>query len=162
MEILRDMTEILKNDFNFSRLVIAGILTGIGVGIASAVAWIIKHFIIRILFRNRFHCDIAARLKNISMNLKKKFIKSPEEQCGIGSKYDKSGNYAKAAEWYRKSAERGYAEAQFRLGFMYEYGKGVPKDIKEARIWYKKASAQGDISAKTALNIMDRKIKGGM
>ena len=32
---------------------------------------------------------------------------------------------AKAAAWYKKAAEQGDADAQYRLGRMYEFGWGV-------------------------------------
>ena len=35
--------------------------------------------------------------------------------CGDGVPVD----YSKAAEWYRKSADQGFARAQCNLGFMY-------------------------------------------
>ena len=49
-----------------------------------------------------------------------------------------SQDYAKALEWYRKSAEQGNAAAQNQLGHMYEYeyGKGVSKDYVKAVEWY--------------------------
>ena len=33
-----------------------------------------------------------------------------------------------AAEWYRKAAEQGVAEAQVNLGNLYLAGRGVPRD----------------------------------
>ena len=35
-------------------------------------------------------------------------------------------NYAEAARWFRKSAEKGNSSAQNNLGFMYEKGLGFP------------------------------------
>lgn len=55
-----------------------------------------------------------------------------------------SGDYARAAPLMRPFAEQGQAWAQFGLGTMYEDGKGVPKDDKQAEDWYRKAAAQGD------------------
>ena len=39
---------------------------------------------------------------------------------------------AEAAEWYRKSAEQGYADAQYNLSLCYEHAKGVAVDHAEA------------------------------
>lgn len=47
----------------------------------------------------------------------------------------------------QSAAEQGYAHAQFDLGIRYERGDGVPKDLEEARRWYVKAAAQGDVLA---------------
>lgn len=48
-----------------------------------------------------------------------------------------------AANWYRKAAEQGLSDAQFRLAGCYIFGKGVGKDGKEAVRWLRKAAAQG-------------------
>lgn len=56
-----------------------------------------------------------------------------------------------AATWYRKAADQGYSDAQFRLGSLYEHGYGVNRDIDQARIWYQKAADQGNAAAKDAL-----------
>ena len=34
--------------------------------------------------------------------------------------------------WYKKAAEQGLADAQYSLGFMYDYGDEVPQDYKQA------------------------------
>lgn len=44
-------------------------------------------------------------------------------------------------------AEKGNAEAQYKVGEMYELGKSVPKDIQNALIWYEKAADQGHTKA---------------
>lgn len=46
--------------------------------------------------------------------------------------------------WYRKSAEHGNAMGQSNLGFMYENGRGVRKDLAEAAKWFQTAAEQGD------------------
>lgn len=42
------------------------------------------------------------------------------------------GDYASALNEFKPLAEHGDAEAQLELGVMYERGRGVPKDFKEA------------------------------
>jgi hypothetical protein len=65
-------------------------------------------------------------------------------------------DYGKAVEWYRHSAEQGYAPAERSLGIMYRGGYGgLPQDDAEAKKWYGKAAAQGDIVAKFALVLED-------
>lgn len=56
--------------------------------------------------------------------------------------YDKH-NYETALKLLRPLAEQGVAMAQHRLGFMYSFGQGVPKDYAEALKWYRKAADQG-------------------
>jgi TPR repeat protein len=58
--------------------------------------------------------------------------------------------------WYKKAAERGYADAQFNFGVCYYAGHGVEKDHTQAEIWFKKAAEQGLSEAKQALEILKR------
>jgi TPR repeat protein len=54
---------------------------------------------------------------------------------------------ALAAGWFRKSAEQGYPEAQYRLGAALWSGEGVATNRAEALSWYGKAAAQMDADA---------------
>jgi len=42
-----------------------------------------------------------------------------------------------------KLAEQGNAEAQYKVGEMYEMGKGAAKDLKKAHQWFEKSAKQG-------------------
>jgi len=57
----------------------------------------------------------------------------------------------KAAEWYLKAAEKGFAPAQYRLGMLHLNGDGVPQDWKEAKKWFEKAADQKYLPAKEVL-----------
>jgi TPR repeat protein len=57
-------------------------------------------------------------------------------------------------------AERGDAETQFNLGFMYSTGKGVPENDIEAVKWYRLAAEQGAARAQYNLGVMYEKGKG--
>ena len=57
------------------------------------------------------------------------------------------------SEW-RKMAEQGQAIAQYNLGIIYEYGRGVRQNDIEAVKWYRKASMQGVSVAQYKLGIM--------
>ena len=59
-----------------------------------------------------------------------------------------------AAQWYRRAAEQGNAEAQFNLGLMYFNGRGVAQDYKVAAQWYRRAAEQGHAEGQTALGAM--------
>jgi uncharacterized protein len=48
-----------------------------------------------------------------------------------------------AVKWYRKAAEQGHADAQYKLGLCYAKGDGVPVDAVEAVNWFRKAAEQG-------------------
>ena len=57
-------------------------------------------------------------------------------------------------------AERGDVVAQNNLGLMYGSGDGVPKDLKEAAKWFRKAAEQGNALAQINLGLMYLRGKG--
>jgi TPR repeat protein len=50
-----------------------------------------------------------------------------------------------------KKAKQGDANSQYLLGFLYDQGEQIPKDLSNALIWYKKAAAQGHAKAQFSL-----------
>jgi TPR repeat protein len=50
------------------------------------------------------------------------------------------GDFAGAVALWRPLANQGNAQAQFFMGTMYENGKGVAQDYKEAMKWYRLAA----------------------
>ena len=52
---------------------------------------------------------------------------------------------------YRKAAEKGDVEAQFKLGLCYERGEGIGKNLNKAVEWYQKAAVQGHAKAQCNL-----------
>jgi TPR repeat protein len=64
-------------------------------------------------------------------------------------------NFGKAVELLRPLAEKGNdAQAQEKIGRMYQRGKGLPKDAGMAAEWYRKAAEQGDAAAAARLGSM--------
>jgi len=63
-------------------------------------------------------------------------------------------DYVTALRELRPAAERGDAEAQYRLGRMYEFGQGVPVDKAQAMTWFRKSVAQGNASAQLELGVI--------
>jgi TPR repeat protein len=55
----------------------------------------------------------------------------------------KRGDYAAAMREWRPLADRGDAQAQYKLAFMFERGRGAPQDQAEAVKWFRKAARQG-------------------
>jgi TPR repeat protein len=56
----------------------------------------------------------------------------PAEQYRLGGQYESAESCYTAVNWYRKSADQGYAPAQRALAFMYEQGMGVQLDMNQA------------------------------
>lgn len=69
-------------------------------------------------------------------------------------------DYAKALDWYRKSADAGNNDARANLGVMYELGQGTQTDSPKAIELYKSAAANGSSFAMTRLGIMYQDGKG--
>jgi TPR repeat protein len=65
-------------------------------------------------------------------------------------------DYRQAVEWYAAAANKGHADAEFTLGFLYlnDAGEGVgtvPADIPLAARWLKIAAAKGNAAAQSTL-----------
>lgn len=61
------------------------------------------------------------------------------------------GDYALAYSRLAILAEQGHADAQYHLGTLYQEGKGVQQDYKQAAHWYQAASSQGHAKAQFSL-----------
>jgi uncharacterized protein len=64
------------------------------------------------------------------------------------------GDYATATWLLRPLAEHGDLVAQFDLGFLYDSGRGVPRDYGEAMKWYRLAAEKGHAVAQYQLGTM--------
>ena len=84
----------------------------------------------------------------------------PEAMFQIGIHYaDGTGgverNWNKAAEYFRKAAERDHADAQFRLARCYASGLGISVDFIESELLLIDAAERGSEGAKKILNKAD-------
>jgi len=70
-----------------------------------------------------------------------------------------SGDYKTASTIFDTLAENGNAEAQYSMGYMHYYGKGLPRSLKQAMHWFKLAAAQGNENAIEALATIDELLK---
>lgn len=78
-------------------------------------------------------------------------LKLAREHYRNAQKMHQRGNLWAAMEEFTKSAELGYVKAQFHLAKALQNGKGIDKNIEEAKKWYEKAAAQGSDKAKSGL-----------
>ena len=101
----------------------------------------------------------SKKTNNISSNLSLP-IKETENNSTLNQNFSKAKDYtssadlyyyideyAKAKELLQKAVDLGYAEAQYKLGYMYQYGKGVKTNYIKALQLYKKAAGQNYIDA---------------
>lgn len=73
----------------------------------------------------------------------------------IGTMYENGflpySNTEKALFYYRRGAEMGDPNSQFKLGEYYTYGTGVEKDVDQGKTWLKLAADQGHKGAQELL-----------
>lgn len=60
-----------------------------------------------------------------------------------------------AYSWFKKAAECGLPVAFYNVGFCYEHGYGVAKNLTDAKIWYRKAVAKGYKNAQKKLDSLE-------
>lgn len=71
-------------------------------------------------------------------------------QMIVGLQYldsDDTASKAAAAHWLHEAAAKGEPVAQYRLGTLYQRGRGVNADTIEAMHWYEAAAKQGNVKA---------------
>ena len=71
-----------------------------------------------------------------------------EYSLGLRSKHQ---NVKDAFKWMHKSALKGYAPAQYEFALMFHYGAGVRQNFELAKLWFRRASQNGEPRAKTIL-----------
>lgn len=72
---------------------------------------------------------------------------------GVGLSAYVSGDFQAALHEWQPLAKAGNPQAQFALGQLYDLGRGVPRDDREAIRWYRMAAEQGYVRAETALGL---------
>lgn len=125
---------------------------GVGVDVdkAEAVKWYRKA-------AEAGHKGAEAKANAIEQEIKgqedrEKVDSDAKAQYERGMSCWRSGDYAEAAKWYRKAAERGHAGAQCCLGKCYNrIWSSI--DYVEAVKWYRKAAEQGYAEAQYELGI---------
>ena len=67
-----------------------------------------------------------------------------------------NGQHAQAAELYQRSADAGNLVARTRLAWMFEAGRGVPRDLDHAARLFLAAAQSGNAEAQFAIAVMHR------
>ena len=76
----------------------------------------------------------------------------PSVQSGVEAW--RVGDYAAAVEIWRPFAQAGDPDALFNLGQAYKLGRGVPKDLGQARNYYRQAANRGSLPGQANLGIL--------
>lgn len=80
----------------------------------------------------------------------------PKAQHALGRQYEFGhgvvANAQTAMQWYRRAADQGHADSEYRLAVAYAYGLGgYPQDNREAVIWLQRATEHGHGKARKML-----------
>lgn len=94
-----------------------------------------------------FSIGYTQNIKNLTAKAKSGNVKAQTE---LGDYYWNQKN-PKAAYWYEKAANQGYAEAQYKMALCYQWGLGVDKSDSKSFYWTKKAAEQGLARAQSSL-----------
>ena len=80
----------------------------------------------------------------------------------LGRAYAMEGNMGKATECYQSASAQGFSPAQFRLGLAYRDGRGVQRDLINARRLLDTAARSGHRMALRELSLMEIRGAFGM
>ena len=83
---------------------------------------------------------------------------NPEAMCFLGEwyQYGEKGLPIDAKlkfRWWRKAAEKGYYQAQYKIGDCYDWGRGIEEDKREAIKWFKRSASKDYIPAVYVLGL---------
>jgi TPR repeat protein len=70
------------------------------------------------------------------------------------------GDYVPAIRLFRPLAEQGNTKAQNVLGVMHRRGQGVARNSVRAFVWFSRAAARGDATARTELREVSQTMTG--
>ncbi len=62
-------------------------------------------------------------------------------------------DYAKAMKLFQQAAAKGNAEAEYQIGFMHEFGQGVPRNQTEAIKWCRQSAEHGFAEAQFSIGV---------
>ncbi|HEU5413699.1 MAG TPA: tetratricopeptide repeat protein [Candidatus Angelobacter sp.] len=103
--------------------------------------------------------DICPRDDSAFADVQKKAsANDPVAQTALASCYDLGlhvqANGKESIRLLTKAAEKGYAHAEYEIGRIYLYGRGIPADYAKALVWETRAAEQGDPRAQRDLAFM--------
>ncbi|MFQ5913613.1 MAG: tetratricopeptide repeat protein [Nitrospinota bacterium] len=87
-------------------------------------------------------------------------VPAPSKRAPMAGGEPPAAGGDKAGSSLRALAERGDANAQYKLGLTYYQGRGVAKNFSEAAKWHRKAAEQGHAKAQASLGFMYETGKG--
>lgn len=81
-------------------------------------------------------------------------IGDAEAENNLGVMLASTGDYKKAAQWYKKAGLAGLSTAMYNLGVLYFNGQGVPQDYAAATQWFQASAKHRNPYAELQLGLM--------
>jgi localization factor PodJL len=113
----------------------------------------VGYYLVGVRPTDQIHSDPAAGRSDVDQKAAaaRALAGDPQAQLQMGiwglEKAMRPGEYREAGEWLRKAAEAGIAEAQYRLGTLYQSGRLAGQDPTNTVFWLEKAAAQRHVAA---------------
>jgi localization factor PodJL len=63
--------------------------------------------------------------------------------------------------WFRRAAAQGVVDSQYNLGLLYEAGRGVSKNLREAYRWFAIAANAGDVASREKQVAIEAQLAAG-
>lgn len=102
----------------------------------------------------RMKLGIASAAFALALLATPAFAQTPAETAyAQGIALGDEGRFAEAMPMLLQAANAGHAGAQYAIGSMHSFGRGVPESKTTAREWFRKAAAQGHAGAAFNLGI---------
>lgn len=113
-------------------------------------------------FSDKQQVPQAPKLQDMSIEQLLPFAKKGnlEAQYQLASNYEARFFFNNAFKWYEKAAEKGHADSQLSLGYLYYFGRGADVDQKMAFRWFTKAAQKNDTYAQSWLGVLLRDGEG--
>jgi TPR repeat protein len=86
------------------------------------------------------------------------FLSASATDSAVGYAHLQSGKYIDAYREFRGLAERGYPIYQNIVAGMHADGKGVPRDLVLAHVWYSLSAAQGDREGRAGKDRLEKEL----
>jgi len=88
-------------------------------------------------------------------DMKRVKVNDPVATLQVAKHHRRLGDHVRALKYFTKAAELGEAEAHFNLGWMYQLGEGVKKDMNRAVHHYAEAAIGGHPRARYNLGCLE-------
>lgn len=100
-------------------------------------------------------------LTNMKLGAEDSGLEGAECAYQLGEHFFADSQYQEALRWFQHAVERGLDEAAVAIGFLYEEGNGMPRDLLKAARWFMKVRDLPDSGAARSIPYADWPVQHG-